>query len=63
MAFHRPRRAMFTKTQPDPNWLHHGIIATRAPNAGHRLVAAHRVVGSARLGGLQHYYELEPIAA
>jgi len=54
---------MFTKTQPDPNWLHHGIIATRAPNAGHRLLAAHRVVGSARLGGLQHYYELEPIAA
>ena len=30
---------------------------------GHRLPAAHRVVGSAHLGGMHHHYELEPIAA
>ena len=35
----------------------------RTTLAGHRLPAAHRVVGSARLGGLHHHYELEPIAA
>jgi Integrase core domain len=36
---------------------------SRTPLTGHRLPAAHRVVGSARLGGLHHHYELEPIAA
>ena len=35
----------------------------RTTLTGHRLPAAHRVVGSARLGGLHHHYELEPIAA
>jgi len=30
---------------------------------GHRLLAAHRVVVSPRLGGLHHHYQLEPIAA
>ena len=36
---------------------------SRTTLTGHRLPAAHRVVGSARLGGLHHHYELEPIAA
>ena len=36
---------------------------SRTTLTGHRLPAPHRVVGSARLGGLHHHYELEPIAA
>jgi putative transposase len=33
------------------------------PLTGHRLPTAHRAVAHARLGGLHHHYQLEPIAA
>jgi putative transposase len=33
------------------------------PLTGHRLPTAHRAVVHARLGGLHHHYQLEPIAA